>query len=548
MSWIKEVRLENFMSYDYARIPLKKGLNLIVGPNGSGKSSILLAISIAFGQIYTERSKKLSGLIKWGRDVARVSLIIDNSRVNGRRPFGFSSSDSIIVSRYIKQDGSYWYEIDYRGASLYEVQNIFRRIGINPNNMLIIMHQNTLERFSSLKAEEKLYLLQDAVGLGAYRNRIEDSRRKLESLDGELNRIEGEFSGAKETLSYWKQMHETLMRRRSMELNISDLTLELAWARVTREGRDLKKLEIEGESKKEKLRRLTGRIKELSKTAINERGSVTKNPELLDHYTRIKIELALKVFKKSIIRKEIKRLGEEIRQKIGKIEFMTPDGAKVESGRTTKEMEDGLEKLKKEKNTIGVIPEKTEEIYADYSKEFGIVEERKKELENNSRKTLGELGERKKILREKIIELVKTVEPRYRGILAELDGNGHLELHCDSGNVDEWGIEIYVGFKENEPKILDPMTHSGGERAAATMAFLLALQQHIRSKLRAVDEFDVHMDMYNRERVYRTIIKSVNEDEQYLVITPGQISVLDESVNLIVVQNVSGHSKPAMRA
>ena len=30
---IKEIILENFMSYEYARIPLNQGLNLIVGPN-----------------------------------------------------------------------------------------------------------------------------------------------------------------------------------------------------------------------------------------------------------------------------------------------------------------------------------------------------------------------------------------------------------------------------------------------------------------------------------------------------------------------------------
>jgi structural maintenance of chromosomes protein 5 len=50
---IKEIILENFMSYEYARIPMREGLNLVVGPNGAGKSSILLAISVAFGQAYT---------------------------------------------------------------------------------------------------------------------------------------------------------------------------------------------------------------------------------------------------------------------------------------------------------------------------------------------------------------------------------------------------------------------------------------------------------------------------------------------------------------
>ncbi|MEM2648940.1 MAG: ATP-binding protein, partial [Candidatus Bathyarchaeia archaeon] len=56
---ISEIILENFMSYEYARIPLKPGVNIICGPNGAGKSSILLGISVALGQSYTERSKRL---------------------------------------------------------------------------------------------------------------------------------------------------------------------------------------------------------------------------------------------------------------------------------------------------------------------------------------------------------------------------------------------------------------------------------------------------------------------------------------------------------
>ena len=46
---IREVILENFMSYEYARIPFKPGVNVVCGPNGSGKSSVLLGISVALG-------------------------------------------------------------------------------------------------------------------------------------------------------------------------------------------------------------------------------------------------------------------------------------------------------------------------------------------------------------------------------------------------------------------------------------------------------------------------------------------------------------------
>ena len=73
---IREVILENFMSYEYVRLPLKKGVNVVIGPNGSGKSSLLLGICVALGETYTERSKRLSDLIRWGNDLARISLFL----------------------------------------------------------------------------------------------------------------------------------------------------------------------------------------------------------------------------------------------------------------------------------------------------------------------------------------------------------------------------------------------------------------------------------------------------------------------------------------
>ena len=44
---IKEIKLENFRSYEFLEMPIKKGLNLIYGSNGSGKSTIIESIYYA---------------------------------------------------------------------------------------------------------------------------------------------------------------------------------------------------------------------------------------------------------------------------------------------------------------------------------------------------------------------------------------------------------------------------------------------------------------------------------------------------------------------
>lgn len=77
------------------------------------------------------------------------------------------------------------------------------------------------------------------------------------------------------------------------------------------------------------------------------------------------------------------------------------------------------------------------------------------------------------------------------------------------------------------------------------MAFLLALQQHIQSPFRAVDEFDIHMDPRNREAIYQVFISAIegNQDFQQLIITPSPVVAVNKGIHIITVQNVRGSSE-----
>jgi chromosome segregation protein len=110
-------------------------------------------------------------------------------------------------------------------------------------------------------------------------------------------------------------------------------------------------------------------------------------------------------------------------------------------------------------------------------------------------------------------------------------------------DIEEAGLELYVGFKGAVQSKLDSYTHSGGERSTAVMAFLLSLQQNLVSSFRSVDEFDLHMDPKNREIVSNFIASTLEDtDDQYLVITPSQVTSIKENVHIIMVhktENVS---------
>ncbi len=242
---IREVILENFMSYEYARVPLRDGVNVVCGPNGSGKSSFLIGICVALGDTYTERSKKLSDLIRWGEDRARVSLLLDNSEKEGRRPIPRFDSDVIRLTRNLRKDGKYGFEINQRGAQKYEVMNILNDLGFDPNNMLIIMHQNMPTQFAALPPHEKLKTLESAVGFESYRADVVEAKTKLGGILSEESSLVNLLDRARETLGYWREQNERLQVKKQHQTRIVFLQREMAWSRVTALEKERNRLEQE---------------------------------------------------------------------------------------------------------------------------------------------------------------------------------------------------------------------------------------------------------------------------------------------------------------
>ncbi|MCD6263878.1 AAA family ATPase [Candidatus Bathyarchaeota archaeon] len=230
---IKEVILENFMSYEYARVPLSPGVNVVCGPNGAGKSSFLLGICVALGESYTERSRRLSDLIRWDQDLARVTLLLDNTpREDGKRPAPQFDTDTIRLTRSLRRDGKYWFELNNRGVQKYEVMNLLSKFGFDPENMLVIMHQNIPEQFAALSPQEKLRMLERAVGFESFRADVLEARRRLSGILSEEESLNQLIERAKETLGYWREQYEKLQEKRRLQMRSTFLQRELAWSRV----------------------------------------------------------------------------------------------------------------------------------------------------------------------------------------------------------------------------------------------------------------------------------------------------------------------------
>ncbi|KAJ6095329.1 hypothetical protein N7486_006075 [Penicillium sp. IBT 16267x] len=127
---------------------------------------------------------------------------------------------------------------------------------------------------------------------------------------------------------------------------------------------------------------------------------------------------------------------------------------------------------------------------------------------------------------------------------------------------DQWSIQIWVKFRENESlSLLDSHRQSGGERAVSTIFYLMALQSLSASPFRVVDEINQGMDPRNERMVHGRLVdiacapteEEVDEEGnvvggggggQYFLITPKLLSGLSYKPGMRVLCIYSGEHMP----
>lgn len=620
-SHIKEIILENFMSYEYARIPLEPGLNLISGPNGAGKSSVLIALSVALGQSHTERSRKLSDLIRRGEDMARVSVVFDNSPENGTRPISDSDADSFVLSRYLQEDGTYWHEANYETVTKEEVKRILSQLSINPDNMLIVMQQGMIDVFGAIDAQERLKTVEEAVGLSEYREKIKKAQENLSHKLSEEESINSMLEEAQETLDHWEEEYERYQRKQELLDKKERLEREYAWSKWWRQKEKVERIEsnirkkeedlqeiqadLERTAEKEKeaqleldkleqeMDRIRGKLIDLER---DESGVETKielleklkklDPDLpsrlsededelgkrleelrnriedsenslmdskrernerREDYTTHRVRKAVLSFRRELVEEEISDLKKDLKRnerELGELEEEARSrGSKVQTDRNSRDILEDIKVTNAKLSNLEDVSAESERMYKNHKERLEELEERAEEAEKNRKRALEKLELRREKWRNKLQNLLKKVRKTYRQILERVNAVGDVRM-INPQDVDEAGLELTVGFRGAEPQTLDAYTQSGGERSTSIMCFLLALQQHIKSPIRALDEFEIHMDPRNRQMMMRELLDLMEESEsQYIVITPGRLVEIEEVPNLIAVQNAAGSSR-----
>jgi chromosome segregation ATPase len=259
-----------------------------------------------------------------------------------------------------------------------------------------------------------------------------------------------------------------------------------------------------------------------------------------------RISLALLKYQKEQHQKILKKVAKELSQATIDlnecIKRAETTGHRIAPMKTILEIIEELRLTDGHLAALADVSEDIEKMYESYSKLYLELKEKARLVAENREKTLEEVKARSDAWKTMIYNLLHQVSIKYQKILSQAYAIGEVKLSNEQ-DIEAAGLEILVGFKGGKPVPLNAYTQSGGERSTATVTFLLALQQHVHSPFRAVDEYDVHMDPKNRETIANLLVSSVTgSDSQYLAITPSQLTFTDKNVHLITVQNVEGTS------
>ncbi|NLE06480.1 MAG: hypothetical protein GX638_16975 [Crenarchaeota archaeon] len=257
-----------------------------------------------------------------------------------------------------------------------------------------------------------------------------------------------------------------------------------------------------------------------------------------------KIKLALLEYRKEKTTKESTKIQATLKTAQTSLKEATEkasiSGARIAVIKNPSEVLDEIRTIDGHLAALANISEDIEHQYESYSKLYLELKEKAQMVSENRQKALQEVSTRMSAWRSVMQNLLDRVNIEYQRIMGQTRATGEVHL-ANTEDIETAGLEILVGFKGGKPVALDAYTQSGGERTTATMSFLLALQQHVRSPFRAVDEYDVHMDPRNREMIAKILIGTIKDStSQYVVITPSQVTFAQENANLITVQNVEG--------
>ena len=222
---LKTLTLRGFKSFASATtLEFEPGITCVVGPNGSGKSNVVDALAWVMGEqgAKTLRGGQMADVIFAGTagraplGRAEVSLTIDNA--DGALPIDYSE---VTITRTLFRSGGSEYAINGSACRLLDIQDLLSDSGLG-REMHVIVGQGQLDAVLRATPEERRHFIEEAAGILKHRRRKDKALRKLDSMQGNLTRIQDLTAEIRRQLGPLGKQAEVARQAQTIQVEVRD--------------------------------------------------------------------------------------------------------------------------------------------------------------------------------------------------------------------------------------------------------------------------------------------------------------------------------------
>ena len=228
--YLKNLTLRGFKSFASATtLRFEPGITCVVGPNGSGKSNVVDALSWVMGEQGAKslRGGKMEDVIFAGTSTrqelgrAEVSLTIDNT--DGALPIDYTE---VTIKRTMFRNGGSEYALNGDTCRLLDIQELLSDSGIG-REMHVVVGQGQLDTVLHAGPEERRSLIEEAAGILKHRKRKEKAIRKLQAMQGNLDRVTDLTAELRRQLKPLGRQAELARKAAVIQADVRDARLRL---------------------------------------------------------------------------------------------------------------------------------------------------------------------------------------------------------------------------------------------------------------------------------------------------------------------------------
>ena len=189
---LRSLKLRGFKSFpDTLELTLEPGVSVVVGPNGSGKSNVSDAIVWAAGSLTPSemRAEKPDDVLFNGAagrkpaDSCEVELVFDNE--DGE--FGGLDFSEVSIARRLHRGGEGQYLVNRAHVRRIDLVELLADVGLS-GSMHSIVSQGKVEAVLASKPQERRELIEEAAGLGKFKQRKHRAELKLARVATQVQR------------------------------------------------------------------------------------------------------------------------------------------------------------------------------------------------------------------------------------------------------------------------------------------------------------------------------------------------------------------------